>query len=246
VIDIDQEDVMARLLTGSLSRGEREAVEARLAADPAYFEAVCAFEDEMIRDWHRGELAAEARRAIADTYLGLSARRARVESGRLLIDTLEDWKHAHESRAPWWLAAAAALVLALLPVALYVMRDGVRPAADSVVFQLAPVAERGSDGASHVNELRIPRDAADVRLQFEISDPGGGARVDAILESLERAMPAATYPALLERAASLVRITVTLPSDKLHDGDYVIRLRRARSDALLDIIATRTFRIVRE
>jgi hypothetical protein len=262
VTDIDHEYVMVRLLTGTLAPGEREVVEDRLAADPAYFEAVCAFEDEMIRDWHRGELAGEERQMFANAYLASSARRARIASGRLLIDTIEDWTRADEQHASWWtrvrewlaaprqvpqfsLAVAALLFVAALPLALHEMRNRAQAPSVSVVFPLSPVAERG-DAVAHANDVRIPRHAPDVELRFEIPDPGDVTRVDATLEPLDRTAASTTYPVRLERNANLVLVTVTLAPGNLLDGDYVIKLRRTRTDGLFDIVATRTFRVVHQ
>ena len=274
MIDVNDERVMTRLLVGNLAPGEREFIEERLAADPAYFEAVCALEDEMVLEWHRGSLSDEQRQMFARAYLASPARRERVAAGRRLIDTIDDWTHAQEeARCFWWTRmrryvatprqvlqfslAATAVLLVALPIAIYEMGGAVRRLQHiSVIFPLPPVTERGGDPGQRTNVLRIPRDADEVRLQFEIADPGDATGLDAILETLERtpnATPTASagatavkHPVRLERTARVVLVTLTVAAGDLLDGDYVLKLRRTQADGRPGIVATRTFRVMRE
>lgn len=102
LIDVNDERVMTRFLLGDLRLDEQEPVDERLSADPAYFEALCALEDELILRWHQGELSADERRLFAAAYLSSPARRARVEAGRQLIEAARAWKGAHQVRPSAW------------------------------------------------------------------------------------------------------------------------------------------------
>ena len=160
------------------------------------------------------------------------------------------------------LAAAGAVVIAVVPTLLYQTRDTMRrlqeaereitslreqggPQHLAVVFTLNPVTVRGQD-TDALNVVRIPRDAAEVRLQFEMADPGTPAGFDAILEPLERRLATTPRPARLERTATGMLVTLTLSAADLPDGDYVLRLRRLTAGDSSDIVATRTLRVTRD
>ncbi len=279
-VNIDDERVMTRFLVGDLAPAEQELVEERLAADPAYFEAVCALEDEIILKWHRGELSDEEQQLFARVYLESPARRRRVESGELVIDAIADSKRAAEARWAWWprvrtwlatprqvpqftMAAAVAVLVATVPLGLYEMGSAMRRLqlvenenADlrrqvgmsrhrSIVFPLSSPSERGNETAPGTNVLRIPRDADDVWLQFDIADPGNPVGFDAILETMERTLTATPRPVRLERTAGAALVTLTIAAGELLDADYVLKLQRTFGGSS-HIVATRTFRVIRD
>jgi len=278
VVDIDDERVMTRLLVGTLTPAERELVEERLAADPAYFEAVCALEDELILKWHRGELSDEERQLVAHAYQASPSRRVRAASGRLLIDAIDEGKHSDEARWFSWnrlrnwlvtlhqvpqftMAAAAVLVVVAVPLMLYEMSDAMRRLQQenaalrqqmgtsrhlSVVFPLSPASERGNEAPPGTNVLRIPRDADEVWLQFEMADPGAAVGFDALLETMERTIAATPRPVRFNRTAGAALVTLTVAAGELHDADYVLKLLRRTAAGSSETVATRTFRVIRE
>ena len=115
----------------------------------------------------------------------------------------------------------------------------------AIAFTLSPVGERSQEATDGTNVVRIPRQAAEVWLQFQIADPGTTAGFDAVLESLERTRAATSRPARVGRTDAAALVTVTLAAADLPDGDYVLRLRRAPvpSTDIRDVVATRTFRV---
>jgi len=280
VIRVEDEQVLTRFLLGDAAPADRQAIEDRLTEDPAFFESMCALEDEVILKWHRGELAPEDWQLFTQSYLDSPPRQARVASVRELIDAAERWKHEADPRRSLWdrvprwltsprpvpqvaLAAAAAVAIAVIPALLYQARDAMRRLQDAereitslrlgsgaqhvtAVFTLAPVTVRGQDTADATNVVRVPRDAAEVWLQFEMADPGTPAGFDAILEPLERRLATAPHPARLERTATGMLVTLTLAARDLSEGDYVLRLRRLTAGNSSDIVATRTLRVVRD
>ena len=50
------EPQVVRFLLDELSEEERTPIEEQLVLDPAYYEAVCAIEDELLRDYLHGKL----------------------------------------------------------------------------------------------------------------------------------------------------------------------------------------------
>src|SRR5262245_4669142 len=282
VIRVEDEQVLTRFLLGDAAPADRQAIEDRLTEDPAFFEAMCALEDEVILKWHRGELAPEDWQLFTQSYLNSPPRQARVAAVREVIDAAERWKHETEpqpslwARIPQWLtgsrqvpqfamAAVGAVVIAVVPALLYQTRDAMRRLQDAereitslrqqsgggpqhlaAVFTLAPVTVRGQDTADATNIVRVPRDAAEVWLRFEMADPGTPAGFDAILEPLERRLATTPRPARLEPTATGMLVTLTMPASDLQDGDYVLRLRRLTAGDSSDIVATRTLRVTRD
>jgi hypothetical protein len=279
--DVNEEQAMTWFLLGALAPSEREPIEERLVADPMYFEALCALEDELILKSHRGELSHTERRLFAQTYLSSPARQARVASVRDLIDATEEWKAGEEARSSVWnqvrrwlaaprqvpqfaVAGAVALLVVAMPVAVYQAGDAMRRLQRAerentalwqqigtarylaVVFTLTPGGGRGKETADGTNLVRIPRDADEAWLQFEMADPGTAVGLEAILEPVGGTLVAKSHPARVARTATAALVTVTVAASDLPDGDYVLRLRRAATGGSRDIVATRAFRVTRE
>lgn len=144
VTDINTEEALIRYLLDDLSRAEREAIEQRLAADPVYFEALAALEDDLILRWHRGELPDRQQRWFALAYFSSPSRQARVAAGRRLIEDIQRWKaSAAAGSSPWnrvwWFwrsglcdrvrfagVAAVAVLVAAASSAVYITTDAAR------------------------------------------------------------------------------------------------------------------------
>lgn len=279
----DDESILTRYLLGDLPPADQAPIDERLAHDAAYFEALCALEDEVILKWHRGELSDEESRLFALNYLSTPERHARVWSARELIEVVERANPDHQARvsiwdrmSQWWaaprialqsaVAVAAAILVAVTGFALYRLntamsqlnrteRENVELRQQhaaarrlAVAFTLSPVGERSQEATEGPNVVRIPRQASEVWLQFQIADPGTSAGFDAVVESLDGTRAAASRPARVGRMDAAALVTVTVAAADLPDGDYVLRLRRAPvpSSDIRDVIATRAFRVTHE
>jgi hypothetical protein len=183
-----------------------------------------------------------------------------------LWDRLGRWLAKPRQAPQFALAAFAALLVAVAGSAMYrmnvvmgqlqrVQHENVElrhrtTAAQrlAVAFTLSPVGERSQEATEGTNVVRIPREAAEVWLQFQIADPDASTGFDAVLESLERTHAATSRPARVERMATAALVTVRVAASDVPDGDYVLRLRRATvpSSAILDIVATRAFRVTHD
>jgi len=118
----------------------------------------------------------------------------------------------------------------------------------AVAFTLAPVGERSQAATERTNVVRVPPQAAEVWLQFQIDDPGTSTEFEAVLDPLDRTNGTKPRPARVEPVAGAALVTVTLAPADLPDGDYVLRLQRAAAmpGASPDIVATRTLRVTHE
>ena len=277
-MDLDNERILTRYLLGDPTLADCAPIEDRLSRDASYFEALCALEDEVILKWHRGELSDDEWRLFAVAYLSSPTRHVRVGSTRALIDAIDGASAAqHVSiwiRMRHWfvtprqvpqfaLAALAAVLVAAVGFAVYLrvtgeLTRGEREKAEfrqqtgaahrlAVAFTLSPVGERSQD-TDRTNVVRVPRQVAEVWLQFQIADPGTSTEFDAVLDPLDRTPTATPRPARVERVAAAALVTVTLAPADLPDGDYVLSLRRtaAASGVSPDIVATRTLRVIHE
>jgi len=92
VLDQKDDGLMADFLLRRLIPVENERVADRLADEPEFFEAMAAFEDDLIQRWHRRQLSPDDRARFAEVYLTVPARRARVESSRQLLEAADAWK----------------------------------------------------------------------------------------------------------------------------------------------------------
>jgi hypothetical protein len=268
---------MTRFLLGDLPAEDRAQVEARLIEDPGYFEELAALEDEIILKWHRRELSREDRRLFAQTFFSSPERQERVDAARLLLDAAEAENDARlgSRLSRWWtmpaglppLAWRVALVAAAvaLPVAIVVVVGGNRrleqenallrkqlSAAPRVVVAVALDAPglRGEPGATdRPNVVGIPRDADEVLLRVDLTDPGGDG-LDALLQPLDGGPERNLGAVRTARGASAVTVaSVAIPAGELAAGDYVLSLRRAdtrRSGDPESVVTRRWFRVTRD
>lgn len=111
----------------------------------------------------------------------------------------------------------------------------------AVAFTLAPVGERGT--REGLNLVLIPRDADEVWLQFEVTDLRATSGLDAMIEPLAGAIVAPARPVRVARTSTSAQVALTVATNELPDGDYVLRLRRATTGGGPVIIASRAFRV---
>ena len=150
-------DALRRYLLGASDALAREELERRLFSDDEIFwERLSIAEDELIDDYATGALDADDRALFDSHFLSTGERRARLEFARAIHayarrrepGRLGAWRWLRSSSAVprWAMAAAALLVLTLLPAAVWRMAPGdVTPA---VVVRLAitrPASRRGHE-----------------------------------------------------------------------------------------------------
>lgn len=227
------------LLLDDLGDEDREAVEARLFLESGVDDAIALAEDDLIGDYVDGRLTPAERTRFERVYLATAHHRARVDAVRLLR------RRAHmRPRAlfPWWLAAAAVLLLAvgsLLPrhspdptsVSTAPAPATLAPAPVPLVatLVLTPPVLR-ADGA--VPTLVRPEGVAVVRLDAPFVRDAVSARIEAV--DTPGALVSVTV-----RPLEPSGVTLDVPAAQLATGDYAIAFLDARDRA----VARTAFRI---
>lgn len=270
-LDVHDDRLMTEFLLRRLDPEAAERVADRLVSDPDYFEAMAAFEDDLILRWHHRQLSAEDQAGFAEAYLSSPARRARVDAALALVKEAEAWTD-EENPSTWgrmiqWLRAPSAVPRASLAAvgvfvalalsgAVYVANDALRrlrtvgeqqAAARHVIaaFTLTAVGERGSAPGPSLDRVALRPDADEIQLTFDLDDPAEDGTFSAELQALDRGGVTVLDPPRIERTSTVARATITVPAGVLPDGDYVLRIRRGGAGATA-VAGTRAFRVTRE
>lgn len=224
------DEILRHYLLGSIDPEVREGVEKRLFSDDRIFwEQLCLVEDELIDDYVDDELDAKEVESFERCFLSTEERREKLEFARALKAHVEKQQSTpkrvwHPLRgqvsAPSWAAAAAAVLLFVLPALTWQIA---RPGAsrDEVSVWLASGLVRGVGG--ELTRVQIPSGAKLVRLHLE---PDGEYR------SYRATLHLATGDEIWSQANlnagtidGRTAVTLTLPSELLPAGDYYVRLR---------------------
>lgn len=127
----DNEKLFYRFLLGEASPDEQERIEIRLLEDADFQEVIQAAEFDLIDDYIRGDLTAEEVRSFEQTFLNSSARRRKLDTARVLLNSNATLPEAvplgrgsdlaqHSSPRPskdmtsWWMVARIAASVLLL------------------------------------------------------------------------------------------------------------------------------------
>jgi hypothetical protein len=164
-MNISDRDALRRYLLGASEALAREEIERRLFSDDEIFwERLSIAEDELIDDYATGALDVDDRGLFVSRFLATGERRARLEFARAIHahargrDTERhgawDWLRSSSAVPRWAVAAAALLVLTLLPAALWRMAPGdATPAAVSVSLSPGLLRDAGAGVARvHLSE----------------------------------------------------------------------------------------------
>jgi hypothetical protein len=255
-----------RFLVGDVSTRERDLVEDACARDGRYFESLCAFEDELLALYLRGELHPEWCARLVATLPAYPKRQRRLQEITELRAVLEDRRSTQIAARPSTasvpparrpavliraLAAAAALVAIVIagwavrrsePVARV---DGTtttpsRPAT-FVTFALV-VGQQRSD-LRQANVFPEPRQSDEVHLEVPV--PAGEATaVAATLRRVgDQAVPMAAGPARQERRGDAIVTTWRVPAASLVAGDYLLTVT-ADVSGTSQTVATAFFSVV--
>ncbi len=267
MLDFDDDAVREQYLLNRLGPDEREAVEQRLVADPDFFERLCAFEDELILRWLRGELSPDERQLFAKAYMSTPARRAHVDEMREMVaaaETLRTELRAGRADAPrarrgvlaWLttpialprLAAVGVALLVLASVALVTQRAGVRDGGMEglvLVATLTPSPQRSEGAGTPLVRVGV---AADIWLRIELPSSVSGDSLEVEIRDVDRDAVAIVPSQAPEvaYAGPIAVATVKVSAADLPDADYVLTLFGRDESGGRVVVATRTFRVRRE
>jgi len=246
-------DVLRRYLLGTAEEASRSEVEQRLFSDDQVFwERLTIAEDDLIDDYAAGELDDDERQAFESLFLRTDERRAKLEFVRALrtyageahlsAPGFRAWLTGPLSVPRWAMAAAAALVLAVVPGLVWQFGlDGRAPAAVTVSLVPGLLRDAGAQTARvtpapgcqvmHVDLATAGDRYADYAAT--IYDVDGEA-----LWSQHR------LPGTSRDGATTVRLT--LPCELLPEGDYWARLSGRPAGGELVPLDRYDFRVLRD
>ena len=96
--DTVTDDLMTRYLLGDISDEERVRLEEHYFVDDGVFEQLSAFEDELIDDYVRGELAEPRRKQFELYFLNSAERRREARVCEILLSVPVELAHRHCTR----------------------------------------------------------------------------------------------------------------------------------------------------
>ncbi len=225
-------DALRRYLLGASDALAREELERRLFSDDEIFwERLSIAEDELIDDYATGALDADDRALFDSHFLSTGERRAKLEFARAIHayarrrepGRLGAWHWLRSSSAVprWAMAAAALLVLTLLPAALWRMAPGdAAPAA--VAVSLSPGLLRGV-GASGVARVNLPQGCDVFHLDL-LTGADAYASYSATLHEVSGEPIWSQHRLSGAARDGGVSVRLTLPCGLLPEDDYWIRL----------------------
>lgn len=254
---MDEDHFMLGYLVGTLSDADRRRVDARLVADPEYFDRLRAFEDDLIHRWHRGHLSVTDRQVFEAAYAS-EAQRARIASSLSLLQVVETAIEApgrsaggrftqnvrrRPSRLPSWAMAAAAIVACFgSAFAWWELRQPKEPL--TLAVRLTARGERGPGPAPSFDTVRLTDAVTVVQLLVSVPPPPAIAKVSVEVSSNDRDSVLRYAGKAIEWRPADGLLQVTVAASDLRDGDYVVTVRTAPS-ADSDVAARQAIRVTR-
>ncbi|HEY7387391.1 MAG TPA: hypothetical protein VH640_02705 [Bryobacteraceae bacterium] len=175
MVDRDQ---LIRYLLHQMPEEERAALAEQWFTGPELQDGLELAEAELLDAYVRGELAVEQRRRVEDYLLGSESQRSKLAFAHALRAALPDKSHGRRTR--WFGLAAAAVMIALAGTTIWYARrveqvSALLERADagrqfrplpSAVYALR-VSPDSLRGAGAQNQLKLPKTAQILRLDFE-------------------------------------------------------------------------------
>jgi hypothetical protein len=256
------ERTLRRYLLRTLPEEQRLRVERGVLGEDGLFDDLSALEDDLFHDYAAGRLSDSERADFERSLMTLPGADERLAAARALLARVAP-AAAPRVRPGAWLAAAAALILALGVLWLLrgqreaaprpqqaVATPSPAPAAPSLAsptpapspglagrvlaLALSPAALR-SGGA--MPKVTIAPDVTGLRLQLQLPAGAGSGPFQAVIRSAEGQKAWSGRATTHGRTATVEPMLAALP-----EGDYELVLLRAPSDE----IATYRFRLLRE
>lgn len=250
------DDLDRRFLFGDVTPDEREHVETRMADDQAYFEALCALEDELVSAYARGTLPEAQRVRFAETLAAYPRRRERlheIESLRaVLAESSSDAAPINRPKSRAVLYAFAAVAASIIVAAVLWNRAGTDERPRAGVGKDAGVTSQPVEIRTFVLALGQTRDGNGPARSFP--NPGSSGFVDLVVDlpstpaALRATLTRVGDPTVIasgvprpgapDEPAS--RIAWRVSSSTVSAGDYLLTLRDAD-----ETVASAYFRVLR-
>jgi hypothetical protein len=247
------QDVLRRYLLGAAGPGLAEDIEQRLfSEDRVFWERVSMAEDELVDDYAAGGLDADDRHAFESRFLVTDERRAKLEFALALQACARvertppraawAWLRAPSAVPRWAFAAAALLVVALLPALLWRAAPESGPQA-ALSVSLAPGLLRGAGvGIVRVN---LPRGCEVVHLDL-LTGADAYATYSATVHEVSGEPIWSQHKLSGAARDGGITVRLTLPCSILPEDDYWVRLAGAAPGQELSQLDRYDFRVLRD
>jgi hypothetical protein len=246
-------DVLRRYLLGTADPTSRDEIEQRLFSDDqVLWERLSLAEDELIDDYAARHLDENERRLFESRFLCTAERRAKMEfafalrayarEGRAARLGLWAWLRMPAAVPRWTLAAAAGVVLLLVPGLVWQVGPA-RRAPSAVTISLAPGLLRGAD--AEITRV-VPAPGCQV---LYVNLAVGGAPYAAYAATLYDVNGEAIWSQhKLDGTAreGSVSVRLTLPCELLPEGDYWVRLSGRAAGGEAVALDRYDFRVLRD
>jgi hypothetical protein len=254
-VDPEEGQIIGYLLD-ELNIQERELVDERIRQAPAFFELVCAIEDDLMQGYLRGDLTAERRLRFEALYLTNPAKRARLDAARVLTNSLRDEALRRQARMPvlqlvpvrvrWGLAVGVLLLGVILwpswrsrhssQTPSYAASGPPSSASETAFYVLEPGLLRSGGG----NQIELPETAQLAQFDLLASDSTPPGRYYAVLGTPEH--PQMWKGAVVRRDN---RLSVSIPAAVLKNADYTLSLTSGSGAQNSVPVTTYYFRVLK-
>ena len=253
----ESEEQIIRYLLGDSSEDEISALESHILREPAFFDSVAAVEDSLIMKYVCGNLQARWLPLFENVYLTSDARRARVESARVLREAVSDANAWHKVRWTTLKSSLRSLRPVILAPALAILvltfgwivwkgaslTQSGRPIMGSqIAFRMKPGLRRSSqEGSSSTpQQFALAGRIHEIRFDLEIVALPQYKSYRALVGTPER-------PATWSGAATVQGdiLSATVPADVLPIGDYTLQLQGVTSTGNAEPIDIYYFRLTK-
>lgn len=250
VATLDPDAQIIRYLLDEMEPEERSALEERFSQEPSLVEQVSSMEDDLIMQYVCSSLEERLVPRFEEVYLQAPARRARIDSARILRQALDAAASAKEQRQPhpalrlrWGfvLAFAAAMVFLVAGLRLLWKSTPSRPITTSVDNQqIAFVLEPGRVRSDSGIQITVPGTTREVQLKLMWPSSMANENYRVTLGTPER--PEVWSGATVHQNAGVV---ATVPANVLTAGDYTLKLEVARAGTHWEDVANYYFRVAK-
>ena len=224
------QDVLRRYLLGAADAESMREIEQRLfSEDHVFWERVAIAEDELVDEYAAGALDGKEQALFNANFLVTAERRAKLEFARTLgtyarqqanlPHSLSDWLRA-PAAAPRWAMAAAAVLVLLVPAALWQFAPA-GPGPAPVAVSLVPGLLR--DAGGEIARVLPAPGCQVVHLDLTAGTEPYAAYAATVHDENGEAIWSQHKVAGVARAGS-VSVRLTLPCEFLPEGDYWVRL----------------------
>ncbi|HXW07456.1 MAG TPA: hypothetical protein VD833_19620 [Vicinamibacterales bacterium] len=223
--------ILRRYFLGTLEPEVRDDVDRRIFSDDRIFwEQLCLAEDELIDAYVIGDLDGSERQNFERCFLTTAERREKLAFARALkahaeqahvADTRSRYLPAGRLSVPTWAAAAAAVLLMVLPALFWQLAGPDAAPGDATAWLSAGLVR---SVGSELERVRVPPGSKLVRLRLETE----ASEYSSYGATLHLASGEEVWSQGHLRPADFdgrEGVELTLPAELLSPGDYYVRLR---------------------